>query len=69
MTRRIAGLLKARGGEARLWAVCDPRKPRGKRWKRLQVLLEAAMVGVVGGRRLAAGVADDLALDASSRAG
>lgn len=49
MTRRIAGLLKARRGEARLWAVCDPRKPRGKRWKRLEVLLEAAMVGVVAG--------------------
>jgi hypothetical protein len=49
MTRRIAGLLKARRGEARLWAVADPRKPRGKRWKRLQVLLEAAMVGMVAG--------------------
>jgi len=49
MTRRIAGLLKARRGEARLFAVADPRKPRGKRWKRLEVLLEAAMVGVVAG--------------------
>jgi len=49
MTRRIAGLLKARRGETRLWAVRDPRKPRGKRWKRLSVLLEAALVGCVAG--------------------
>lgn len=49
MTRRLAGLLNARRGEARLWAVADPRKPRGKRWKRLSVLLEAAMVGIVAG--------------------
>jgi hypothetical protein len=49
MTRRIAGLLNARRGEARLWEVADPRKPRGKRWKRLSVLLEAAMVGIVAG--------------------
>lgn len=49
MLRRIAGLLKARRGEARLCAVADPRRPRGKRWKRLEVLLEAAMVGIVAG--------------------
>ena len=49
MTRRIVGLLNARRGEGRLWTVHDPRKPRGKRWKRLQVLLEAAMVGIVAG--------------------
>jgi hypothetical protein len=49
MTRRLAGLLNARRHETRLWAVADPRKPRGKRWKRLSVLLEAAMVGIVAG--------------------
>jgi hypothetical protein len=49
MTRRLAGLLNARRREARLWAVADPRKARGKRWKRLEVLLEAAMVGIVAG--------------------
>lgn len=49
MTRRIAGLLGARRHEIRLWDVADPRKPRGKRWKRLSVLLEAAMVGIVAG--------------------
>ncbi len=49
MTRRLAGLLNVRRGEARLFAVEDPRKPRGIRWKRLSVLLEAAMVGVVAG--------------------
>lgn len=47
MSRRLAGLLKARPGEAA--AVADPRKPRGKRWKRLEVLLEATMVGIVAG--------------------
>jgi hypothetical protein len=49
MTRRIAGLLNARRGEARLWEVADPRKPRGKRWRWLSVLLEAAVVGIVAG--------------------
>jgi hypothetical protein len=42
-------LLNARRGEARLWEVADPRKPRGKRWKWLSVLLEAAIVGIVAG--------------------
>ena len=49
MTRRIVGLLNARRGESGLWRVRDPRKPQGKRWKRLQVLLEAALVGIVAG--------------------
>ena len=49
MTRRLAGMLNVRRREIRLWAVCDPRRPRGKRWKRLSVLLEAAMVGIVAG--------------------
>lgn len=49
MARRIAGLLVTRRKDPRLGEVADPRKPRGKRWKRLSVLLEAAMVGIVAG--------------------
>lgn len=49
MTRRLAGLLKARRKEVRLSAVADPRMRRGRRWKRLSVLLETAMVAIVAG--------------------
>lgn len=51
MLRRIAGLLNARLPDARLEQVADPRQPRGKRWKRLAVLLRTTVVGLLAGCR------------------
>ena len=51
MTRRIAGLLKARLPDTRLDDVADPRHARGKRWKRLSVLLRE-LVQAYGARSL-----------------
>jgi hypothetical protein len=51
MRRRIAGLLKARLPDARLDNVADPRQPRGKRWKRLDVLLRTTIVAMIAGCR------------------
>jgi len=50
MTRRIAGLLNARLPDAQLDAVADPRHARGKRWKRLAVLLRATVAAMLAGR-------------------
>ena len=51
MTRRIAGLLNARLPDAQLDRVADPRHARGKRWKRLAVLLRATVAAIVAGCR------------------
>jgi len=51
MLRRIAGLLKARLPDAHLDEVADPRQPRGKRWKRLDVLLRTTIVAMIAGCR------------------
>jgi len=56
MLRRIAGLLNARLPEAQLDAVADPRQARGKRWRRLETLLRAAIMGLVAGCRSTADV-------------
>jgi hypothetical protein len=51
MTRRIAGLLNARLPDAQLDSVADPRHARGKRWKRLAVLLRATVTAIIAGCR------------------
>jgi len=51
MLRRIAGLLKTRLPDARLHQVADPRQARGKRWKRLDVLLRTTIVAMIAGCR------------------
>jgi hypothetical protein len=51
LLRRIAGLLKARLPDAQLENVSDPRHRRGKRWKRLSVLLRATIAAMVAGCR------------------
>lgn len=51
LTRRIAGMLRSRLPELGLEKVADPRHRRGQRWKHLSVLLRAAVVGLVAGRK------------------
>lgn len=51
LTRRIAGVLRSRLPELGLDQVPDPRHRRGQRWKHLSVLLRAAVVGLVAGRK------------------
>ena len=46
LSRRMAGLLKARLPDLRLEAVRDPRKARGKRWP-LAVVLRMCVVGLM----------------------
>jgi hypothetical protein len=51
LTRRIAGVLRSRLPELGLDKVADPRHRRGQRWKHLGVLLQAAVVGLLAGRK------------------
>lgn len=48
-TRRMAGVLSARLPEIGLEQVADARSPRGIRWKSLQALLVAPLVGIAAG--------------------
>jgi len=48
-TRRIAGLLRSRLPELGLERVADPRSRRGRRWKKLFVLLRATVLGLMAG--------------------
>lgn len=50
MTRRMAGMLDARLGEAGLDDVADVRRREGRRWK-LGTLLRAVSVGIAAGRK------------------
>jgi hypothetical protein len=49
--RRLAGMLAARLPDARLDDVADPRARRGRRWKKLDVLLGAVVVGLCAGAK------------------
>ena len=51
MNRRLAGYLGKRLSEAGFGAVDDPRKKRGRRWKKLGVLLTAMRVGMMVGAK------------------
>lgn len=55
MTRRLAGLLGRRVGEAQLDQVEDCRDPRGQRWK-LSTLLTATVAGLAAGAKSTADV-------------
>ncbi len=51
LLRRIAGVLQARLPEAQLEEVPDPRQQRGRRWKRLSVLVRITVVAILSGRK------------------
>jgi len=66
LTRRIAGMMRSRLRELGLEQVADARGRRGRRWKKLRVLLRAALVGLIAGRKSTAeteSLTDEMSVD------
>ena len=51
LTRRLAGVISKRLRDLKLGQITDPRSRRGRRYKRIQPLLVALLVGLICGRK------------------